>query len=94
MGKAENYVEGYLVKQTKKAGGLCMKWTCPGHNGVPDRIVFIEGEAFLIELKAPGKKPRPLQLKVHAQLLKVGVEVLVMDTREQVDEFFESRGWL
>jgi chemotaxis receptor (MCP) glutamine deamidase CheD len=36
------------------------------------------------ELKAPGKKPRPLQLARHRLLRSLGVRVYVIDSEEQI----------
>ena len=32
----EKEVEQTLVRSVRKAGGLCMKFNCPGMDGVPD----------------------------------------------------------
>ena len=40
---------------------------------------------FFVELKAPGQKPRPIQVKRHEQLRKLGFRVEVIDEKEQVD---------
>ena len=37
----EKEVEQALVRSVRKAGGLCMKLTCPGMDGVPDRLVLL-----------------------------------------------------
>ena len=58
----EKEVEQKLVKAVKLAGGFCIKFTSPGFDGVPDRLVLLpKGRIAFIELKAPGKKPRALQ---------------------------------
>ena len=58
----EKEVEQKLVKAVKLAGGFCLKFTSPGFDGVPDRLVLLpRGRIAFIELKAPGKKPRALQ---------------------------------
>lgn len=80
-------IEKYLKAQVSRIGGLCWKWTSPGMNGVPDRLVFVAGKCFPVELKAPGKKPTPLQLRVHQILHGVGFQVVVLDSKEAVNEF-------
>lgn len=53
----EKEVEQKLVKAVKLAGGFCLKFTSPGFDGVPDRLVLLpKGRMAFIELKAPGKK--------------------------------------
>ena len=38
-------------------GGVCLKWTCPGHRGVPDRMILFPGGIIaFVELKRPGAK--------------------------------------
>ena len=48
----EKEVEQALVRSVRKAGGLCMKFTCPGMDGVPDRLVLLPfGKCAFVELK-------------------------------------------
>ena len=64
MSYSEKYVEQKLVTEAKKMGGLAVKFVSPGLDGVPDRLVlFPGGKVAFAELKAPGKKLRPLQEK-------------------------------
>lgn len=88
----EKDIEKYLVKRVKEMGGKAYKWVSPGNDGVPDRIVFFRGVTILVELKAPGKKPTPLQIAKHKELEKLGQKVLVLDSKESVDEFI--REWI
>ncbi|GGP07310.1 VRR-NUC domain-containing protein [Oceanobacillus neutriphilus] len=84
----EKDIEEYLRKEVKKAGGKAYKFESPGNDGVPDRIVIFPGnKIFFVELKAPGKKPRPLQLKQMRDLRSLSCEVLVIDSKHLVDEF-------
>jgi len=85
----EKTVEGYLVKRVKEAGGVAPKWVSPGMSGVPDRIVFLPGGRIIfVEVKAPGKKLRPLQLYVKEQLEALGVDFRVVDSKEAVNALF------
>lgn len=60
----ESRVEEKLCTEVKKRGGLALKFLSPGRSGVPDRIVLLPNRKIaFIELKAPGRKMRPLQLK-------------------------------
>lgn len=53
----EKTVEAALRRAVEAEGGLCLKWVCPGHRGVPDRILlFPEGVIAFVELKRPGAK--------------------------------------
>ncbi|WP_370222017.1 VRR-NUC domain-containing protein [Cytobacillus sp.] len=87
----ERDIENYLRQQVKKLKGIAYKFESPGNAGVPDRIVLLPGGRMqFIELKAPGKKPTPLQLSQHRKINKVGFSVLVIDSKEGVDEFITS----
>lgn len=85
----EKTVEKYLVKRVKEAGGMAAKWVSPGMSGVPDRIVFLPGGRIIfVEVKAPGKKLRPLQVHVRGQLEALGVDFRVVDSKESVNALF------
>ena len=84
----EASIERRLSRKVKAAGGLALKFTPPGWAGAPDRMVlFPGGKIIFVELKAPGKRPRPLQLKRHEELKALGFTVEVIDSPEGVDEF-------
>ncbi len=81
----EKEIEQALVTQVKRHGGLCPKFISPGLDGVPDRIVLLpEGRVAFAELKAPGKKPRPLQKRRMEQLRALGFRVYVIDNAKQI----------
>lgn len=81
----ERDIERRLVRAIQNLGGLCPKWVSPGWDGVPDRIVLLpEGHIAFVELKAPGEKPRPLQVRRKRQLESLGFKVYVIDSKEQI----------
>ena len=81
----EKEVEQKLIEAVKKMGGIAPKFTSPGFDGMPDRLILLPGGRFAFaELKAPGKKPRPLQLARHRLLRKLGFQVYVIDCTEQI----------
>ncbi|WP_409336328.1 VRR-NUC domain-containing protein [Eubacterium sp. F2] len=81
----EKEIEEKLRREVKAMGGLALKFISPGMSGVPDRIVLLpEGKVAFIELKAPGKKMRPLQLKRKRQLEALGFSVYLIDRPEQI----------
>ena len=89
----EASIERRLSRKVKAAGGLALKFTSPGWAGAPDRLVLLPGgKIVFVELKAPGRKPRPLQLKRHDELRALGFQVEVIDMPEGVDEFI--RRWV
>lgn len=84
----ERDIERYLVLRAKEAGGKAYKWTSPGNSGVPDRIVMLPGgRVAFAELKAPGKKPTPLQVNQQRYIAGMGLPVEVIDSKEGVDDF-------
>ena len=38
----ERDIEKKLVNEIRKMGGEAFKWTSPGNDGVPDRIVMLQ----------------------------------------------------
>ena len=81
----EKNIEQKLVKAVKSAGGIAPKLTCPGSDGMPDRLVLMpEGRIGFVEVKAPGKEPRPLQVRRHEMLRNLGFKVYVLDDPEQI----------
>ncbi len=85
MVHSEKRVEKIFTDAVKKMGGMAVKFVSPGLDGVPDRIVLLPGRKIaFVELKAPGKKPRPLQVKRMQQLECLGFPVYVVDRVEQI----------
>ena len=83
MAIRESEIERHLAVSVKKLGGMAVKFVSPGLDGVPDRIVLLPGRKIaFVELKAPGKKTRPLQEK--RQLEGLGFPVYVVDSLEQI----------
>ena len=81
----EKEVEKKLVREVKLRGGICPKFTSPGFDGMPDRLVILPcGRFGFVEVKAPGEKPRPLQLARHRLLTSLGVRVFVLDDPGQI----------
>ena len=81
----EKNIEQKLVKAVKSAGGIAPKLTCPGFDGMPDRLVLMpEGRIGFVEVKALGKEPRPLQVRRHEMLRNLGFKVYVLDDPEQI----------
>lgn len=81
----EKETEQKLVKAVKTSGGIAPKLISPGFDGMPDRLILLPGGSMAFaELKAPGKKPRPLQLARHRLLRKLGYRVYVIDDPKQI----------
>lgn len=81
----EKKIEQKLIKAVKVIGGIAPKLISPGFDGMPDRIVLLpHGRMGFVEVKAPGKKPRPLQTARHRLLKRLGFRVYVLDDPEQI----------
>ena len=81
----EKIIEKKLVQAVKTSGGIAPKFVSPGFDGMPDRIVLLPGGHIgFVEVKAPGEKPRPLQLSRHGLLRRLGFKVYVLDEEQQI----------
>lgn len=81
----EKTLEQKFRAAVKNAGGLAVKFTSPGFDGVPDRLALLpDGKMAFVEIKAPGEKPRPLQLSRHRLLRRLGFKVYVLDDESQI----------
>ena len=81
----EKTIEQKFAAAVKAVGGLALKFTSPGFDGVPDRIVLLPGgKMAFVEVKAPGEKPRPLQSARHRLLRRLGFRVYVLDEVSQI----------
>lgn len=87
----EKQIEQKLVKRVKGLGGIALKLNPIGMDGIPDRLILLpKGIAFFVETKAPGKKPRALQINRMKQLEHFGFHCYVLDDDKQIDEVIEN----
>lgn len=76
----ERDIEKAIVQAVKKRGGLALKFISAGVSGVPDRLILLPtAKLAFVELKAPGKSMRPLQIKRKRQLEALGFFVYCVD---------------
>lgn len=88
---AESKIETNLRERIKKIGGLALKIWCLSMAGFPDRIVLMPGgRIWFVEVKAPGKKPKPHQGIRIEWLRRMGFTVWVIDSNAGVDAFLLS----
>lgn len=81
----EKYIEQAFRKAVRDSGGIALKFVSPGFSGVPDRLVLMPyGKIAFVEVKAPGEKPRALQLSRHKLLRRLGFRVYVLDDISQI----------
>lgn len=90
----EAEIEKYLVERAKALGGEVRKVRWIGRRGAPDRLVMLPQDlpagrldtTLWVELKAPGQKPKPHQLREHERMRRMGQRVEVVDSIERVEE--------
>jgi hypothetical protein len=87
----EKDIEQYLRLETKKRGGLALKFVSPGFTGVPDRIILFPGAILVfVETKDTGKNLRKRQEYVKRQLEAFGFRVEKIDSKQQAKNFLDE----
>jgi hypothetical protein len=87
MGTRENKVEKYLDKEVEKLGGITRKWVSPGRDGVPDRIIIIEGIVEFVETKTTDGKLTVPQTREIDELTRNGTKCHVVYGHTGVDAY-------
>ena len=85
----EKSIENILRKAVEDEGGVCLKWTCPGHRGVPDRMILFPGGIIaFVELKRPGAKVKAggLQEWWRQRLAEFGFRCYEISTVKQIQQ--------
>ena len=84
---SEKAIEAYLVKKTKEANLMWLKYSNANVTGYPDRLICLPfGQVIWVELKSKGKKPTKLQQIRHKELTDIGHQVRVISSKLEVDE--------
>ena len=83
----EKRIERYLHSECTRRGWLCEKFTSPNKRFVPDRIITVPNRMILVELKSPNGKLSSGQMRDHSRRKKLGITVLTLSSREQVNQF-------
>ena len=91
----EKHVDARVVRWFKREhpDGTCIKLGMVGAHGTagwPDRLFLLEGRAAFVELKAPGRKPTPLQLQRIEDLRKAGHQAEWFDDAGTAIEWIEA----
>jgi hypothetical protein len=87
----EKLLEKNLREKVRALGGLALKLWAISFSGLPDRMILMPGgRVYFAEIKETGKKPTPVQLRVHKLLRKLGFEVWVIDTNEELNKFLNG----
>lgn len=94
----ESKVEAHFVAVVKRIGGEQRKVKWIGRHGAPDRFVMLPApdrfglhpcRQVWAELKRPGLSAEDHQQREHDRMRAFGCEVVVLDTIEKIDEFFQ-----
>lgn len=89
----ERDIEKRLVTEVKKLGGRAYKWTSPGNDGVPDRIVILPGRPpIFVELKTELGRLTALQKVQISRLRDLGQDVRVLYGMDDVGRFLKEIG--
>ena len=89
----EKDIEKLFRDEIKKAGGKAYKFTSPGNDGVPDRIVMLpDGRIVFVELKTDTGKLSRLQELQSRQIAELGQTVRVLHGLAEVRDFFLEFG--
>lgn len=87
----EKEIEQKLVSKVKTMGGIALKLVSPVFDGMPDRLLLLPGGRMaFVEVKAPGSKPRPLQVSRHELLSRLGFKVYVLDNSENINKMLDD----
>lgn len=87
----ERDVERVLCERAKKMGGKAFKWTSPGNDGVPDRIIILPGlPPIFVELKTDDGNPSAVQMYQMKWLADHGQIVALVYGKSGVDELYEG----
>lgn len=89
----EKDIEKIFTAEIKRAGGKAYKFTSPGNDGVPDRIVMLPGGRIVfVELKTDTGKLSRLQELQRRQIAELGQTVRVLHGLAEVRDFFLEFG--
>ena len=88
----ERHVQDYFLRRVKALRPFPAVRKFDQVGGWPDFAVFFHpGRVALVELKRPGGRMRPQQLRIKRILGKLLHEVTVLDSREAVDRWIEEQ---
>ena len=85
----EKQVEKYLVKRVTENEGLSFKWISTV-SGVPDRIVMLNNQIHLVELKTLSGVLSPRQILVFDQIGEQGFPVHILRNYDDIEDFIRE----
>ena len=88
----ERDLEQKLVRLVREKGGWAIKLSAQWDAGMPDRLIcFPGGKVLFVEMKAPGQNPRPIQIRIHEKLRRLGFTVLVIDSEAKIHDMLSEQ---
>jgi len=82
-------IVNYMKKKVKFMGGECRKQHWEGRRDAPDWLILLHDRHGYLETKAPGKKPRPGQVRELERLAASGAVAGWADSFAAVDAFID-----
>lgn len=87
----ERDIEKRLRKGIEALGGLAYKFTSPGNDGVPDRVVILpDRRVIFVELKARNGRLSLVQQWQHDHMRAAGAGVVTVFGLEGVEKFIQA----
>jgi len=85
---SEKSLQDYLIRKANFNGLYARKMQAVGHTGFPDVMLAVYGNPVFIELKSPTGRGRLSQKQKREieRMTKAGLTVLVLNSKEQVDD--------
>ena len=85
---SERSLQDYLLRRAKANGIYARKLVAVGHTGFPDVLLAVHGHAIFVELKSPTGRGRLSRKQANEieRMAEAGLAVLLIDTKEKVDE--------
>lgn len=88
----EQQIQSKLIKKLESEGYYVIKLSLTNKPGIPDIIALPKDcSAIFIEVKAPGKKPRPLQLYRIKEIKKHGIRACWYNGKTYFEDDEESK---
>ena len=87
----EKTIEKHLGEKVRRLGCLFYKFSCPGHRGVPDRIIMMpNGHTIFAELKTDSGQPSPAQ-RYHVLVMSAhGVDARILYGMEDANRLADE----
>jgi hypothetical protein len=84
----ESKIQKKIIDIAKTAGGTVIKISVANLTGLPDLLILLPGAKILfVEVKAPGKTSRALQVYRQQQIKALGFTVLEIDDPQKFKSF-------